>query len=151
MTSSNNYTAKELAKILKKKRDYYPISEEFEKKYLPGNTWWSSQKEHIIAWLNELDEPGAYHRKTRNLDAKHFWNHFACAPGLLWVAEALGEERTTIQTAATAAAKAKRGGPQCAVIRHIIPWNRIAYLIECDKKHSSIHRVFWLDREHHHS
>jgi hypothetical protein len=44
-----------------------------------GEPWYTSQKQHITGWLNELGGPGAYNRKSRGLGARHFWNHFQCA------------------------------------------------------------------------
>ena len=107
---------------------HYPISDAYERDHLPGNHWWSSQQEHVTAWLNEIDGPGAYDRVTRGLDARHAYMHFQCAPGLLWIAEALGEEDAIVQLAAEAAAGIGRGGTQCAAIRRAIPWERIELL-----------------------
>lgn len=117
-----------LAKILGTAGPHYPVSDKYERDYLPGPSWWSSQQEHVTSWLNELDGPGAYDRQTRGLGAKHFYNHFQCAPGLLWVAEALGEDLAVVQRAADSAGGVGRGGTQCAMIRRGIPWSRIEAL-----------------------
>ena len=121
-------TGREFADILSRLEPHLPISDEYESDHLPGDHWWSSQREHLVGWLNELDGPGAYDRKSRGLGARHAYNHFQCAPGLLWIAEALGEDPEVVAEAATAAGGVGRPATQCAVIRRVIPWARIAEL-----------------------
>ena len=121
--------AKDLAILLDRKEPHYPLSDAYEEAYLPGKNWWSSQQEHIVRWLNELDGPGAYGRTGRGFASKHFWNHFQCAPGMLWVAEALEINSELVVRAADEAHSAKRGASQCAIIRRIIPWKVIARAI----------------------
>ena len=105
------------------------ISDAYEDEFLPGDHWWSSQREHLIGWFSQLAGPGAYDRKSKNLGAKHGYNHFQCAPGLLWLAEALGEDPSIVQRAAAEAGGIGRPAAQCAAIRRIIPWQRIAELV----------------------
>lgn len=118
----------EFARLLSRAQPHYPISDAYEREHLPGAHWWSSQKEHVVAWLNELDGPGAYGRVSRGLGARHAYNHFQCAPGLLWIAEALGEAPDTVLAAAEAAAGRGRPATQCAAIRRVIPWSRVERL-----------------------
>lgn len=127
--------AKKLARILSKKEDHYPLSDDFEIRNFSGSgeVWYDSQKEHVVAWLKELDGPGAYKRKTRGLASRHFWNHFQCAPGLLWVAEALGVEKEKIQLACDAVVVGSRDASQCAAVRQVIPWSCIAEIIYRDE------------------
>ena len=127
-TSLDDMAARDLAAILRCARAHYPISDSYENEHLPGKHWWSSQQEHVTAWLDELDGPGAYGRISRGLGARHAYNHFQCAPGLLWIAEALGEDADVVARAAQAAGGTGRPGTQCAAIRRVIPWNRIAEL-----------------------
>jgi hypothetical protein len=61
------WTAKQLARILARRSEHYHISDDYERKYLPGSHWWSSQREHVTRWLREYDGPGAYNRKTDGL------------------------------------------------------------------------------------
>lgn len=117
-----------LAHLLKHRDSHYPISDAYELAHLPGTHWWSSQKEHVTAWFAELAGPGAYGRKSRDLDARHGYTHFQCAPGLLWIAEALGEHPDTVQRAADIAGGVGRPASQCAAIRRVIPWERIETL-----------------------
>lgn len=84
----------------------------------------------MAAWLDELDGPGAYGRVSRGLGARHAYNHFQCAPGLLWIAEALGEHAQVVRDAADAAGGEGRPATQCAAIRRVIPWARIVELLD---------------------
>ena len=120
--------ARGFARLLRRADAHYPVSEAYEQKHLPGPHWWSNQREHVTAWLDELDGPGAYGRTTRGLGARHAYNHFQCAPGLLWIAEALGEDAEVVTLAAETAGGKGRPGTQCAAIRRVIPWSRIAEL-----------------------
>lgn len=90
---------------------------------------WTNQKEHLLGWFSEISGPGAYNRQSRTWDAKAAYNHFQCAPGLLWLAEALGEEPTTVRRAVESVQAApRRAASQCAAVRRIIPWERIEQL-----------------------
>jgi hypothetical protein len=130
METADDISAHGFARILGRCSDHYPVSDAYERDYLPGNHWWSSQREHVTGWLEELDGPGAYDRKSRGLGARHFWQHFQCAPGLLWVAEALGEDEDVVKRASEEASGAGRPASQCAAIRKVIPWERIEHLLE---------------------
>lgn len=121
-------TGAEFAAMLRRAQPHYSISDEYERAFLPGVHWWSSQQEHVTAWLDEIDGPGAYRRVTRGLGARHAYNHFQCAPGLLWIAEALGEDPEVVQEAAQSAGGVGRPASQCAAIRRFIPWSRIERL-----------------------
>lgn len=118
-----------LASVLSRAQPHYPVSDAYEREHLPGKHWWRSQQEHVVAWLHEIDGPGAYDRSSRGLGARHFYTHFQCAPGLLWVAEALGEDADVVHAAARAAGGWGRPATQCAAIRRVIPWSRIERLV----------------------
>lgn len=82
----------------------------------PGSNW-RNQREHLVNWLREITGPGAYNRKSRNWDAKAAYNHFQCAPALLWLAEALGEDPTVMRKAVEEVKTAKpRAASQCAAV-----------------------------------
>ena len=108
---------------------HFPISDQYELDYLPGEHWWNSQHEHVIAWFNEIDGPGAYKRRSRGLGAHHAYTHFQCASGLLWIAEAVHADPVVVQRAAEAAAGVGRPATQCAAIRRILPWQQIEALL----------------------
>lgn len=88
----------------------------------------------MVGWMSESEGPGAYGRKTRGRDAKATYNSLRCAPALIWMAEALGEDPAVVKSAVAAADAA---GPnftsQCAAIRRVVPWSRIEELIGAQK------------------
>ncbi|MFT0847310.1 hypothetical protein VR010_06075 [Actinomycetaceae bacterium L2_0104] len=133
MTDEMDWSGRTFAKLITRLPAHLPISDSYEKEYLPGRHWWSSQKEHMVAWFRELSGAGKYKRKSRGLGARHGYNHFQCAPGLLWLAEALGEDTAVVQEAAAAAGGVGRPASQCAAIRRKIPWRRIAALLEAQE------------------
>jgi len=94
-----------------------------------GNAWYSSQKEHWLGWLAEYEGPGAYGRQTdkRGRDAEYVYNHIQCAPMLFWLIEALGFADIELDKAHLAVAEApKRNASQCAALRKVVPWERVA-------------------------
>ncbi|MFH8979334.1 hypothetical protein, partial [Streptomyces sp. NPDC017890] len=74
-----------------------PVTDAFEPRSRDSAVWYSSQKEHLLGFWGEYNTPGAYNRKHTDRDAKFAYNHLRCAPGLLWLAEALGEERAVLE------------------------------------------------------
>jgi len=52
---SSDLTGAEFARILSRSLPHYPVSDTYERAHLPGSHWWSSQKEHVTAWLSEID------------------------------------------------------------------------------------------------
>ena len=90
-------------------------------------TWYRSQKEHMEGWLREYGGPGAYGRKGgEGRDAKYFYNHFQCAPGLFWLAEAAGVSPSKLQAAVAAVdAVGSNYARQCAALRREIPWSNV--------------------------
>ncbi|MBZ9715927.1 hypothetical protein [Deinococcus multiflagellatus] len=109
-----------------------PITDAFETRHpLRTRPWYSSQKAHLIGWLGEYGQGGAYQRQRPGQDARHFYTHFQCAPGLLWLAEALGETPETLQQAVAAVeAAGPKGAAQCGALRRVIPWSRIEALLQ---------------------
>lgn len=95
------------------------------------SVWYSSQREHIAGWLDQYNGRGAYNRKNPSTSSKAFYGRFKCAPGLLWLAEALGENPATCRRAIAAADDA---GPnpasECGAFRKVIPWSRIVELLD---------------------
>lgn len=64
----------------------------------------------------------AYGRKQGSTDPRLAYNRFKCAPGLLWLAEALGEDPDTVRRAIAAVeAGPARGASQCRAVREVIP------------------------------
>ncbi|WP_238419491.1 hypothetical protein [Gordonia sp. 'Campus'] len=106
-----------------------PITDAYESD-ATARVWYSSQQEHLAGWLSEYNGPGAYNRANPSTSSKHFYNHFRCAPGLVWLAEALGEDELVLRAGVESLRSA---GPnpssQCAAFRRVVPWARIMELL----------------------
>ncbi len=63
---------------------------------------WSDEQAHLDGWLAEYDDPGYYNRAGHNYDAKYFYNHFQDGYGLMWLAEAVGVDRSVLEQGASA-------------------------------------------------
>ena len=119
-----------LAALLATRNERYPVSDRYEATYAAGGRWWSSQREHMTAWMSEIGGPGAYGRKSRGSTARQAYNRLQCAPGLLWLAEAVGVPEATVRAAAAAAGGRGRPATQCAAIRRLISWQMIEEKLE---------------------
>lgn len=94
------------------------------------SVWYSSQHQHLAGWLSEYNGPVPTTARTPSTSSKHFYNHFRCAAGLVWLAEALGEDELVLR----AGVEAIRGAgpnpsPQCAAFRRVVSWARIVELL----------------------
>lgn len=80
--------------------------------------------------MSEMDGPGAYGRQRRGRTAKAAYNSLRCAPALIWIAEALGEDADVVRRAVSAAdAAGPNFSAQCGAIRKVVPWSRIDELL----------------------
>lgn len=126
----SEWSGRRLAALLATRAEHYPVSFAYERYYLPAGGWWSSQREHMTVWMGEIAGAGAYGRKSRGSTARQAYNRFQCAPGLLWLAEAVGVPEGAVRAAAGAAGGRGRPSTQCAAIRRIIPWQMIEERLE---------------------
>lgn len=106
-----------------------PITTAFERALGEVSTWnrtkvwYSSQKEHWLAWLREYNGPGCYDRKVWERSAEFVYNHIVCPPMVLWLGEASGLPKTKVREAKNAALAAKPSlASQAAAIRKVILW-----------------------------
>lgn len=108
------------------------VTDAFERRRpATGNVWYTSQKEHLLGWLGDYHTPGAYGRQTPGKDAKHFYTHFQCVQGLMWLAEALGEDEVTLKRAIQEVdAAGRNSAAQSGAFRRVVPWSRIEALIK---------------------
>lgn len=130
-----DWSGHDFADIMSRLNRSYPISDRYERLYLPGDHWWTDQQQHMVGWFSELSGPGAYGR-TRPSTARMAYNRLQCAPGLLWLSEGLGVDYPTVNRAAGLAGGKGRPSTQCAAIRRVIPWATIAELaVKIDRQH----------------
>ena len=95
---------------------------------------YKSQKEHMIVWFlgqSAGSRVFSYTRQVSNNSSKATYNRFANPYGLLWLAEALGEDSDTLVRAMDAALSAGKVSPnrRCGAFRKIIPFDRILALL----------------------
>lgn len=129
--SSGDTHVRELRRLIGELPSAQPLTDDFEQRHAAaGRNWTGAQKEHLIGWLGEYDTRGAYGRKHPSTSSRTFYNHFRCMPGLLWLAEALGEDRTALKRAiAQVELGSSNPSTQCAAFRAEVPWSRIVELI----------------------
>ncbi len=92
-----------------------------------------NQKAHMYWWFlsQQTTGKGSYSRMVGNNSSQSTYNRLQTVPGLMWIAEALGEEEETLHKAYKAALEypAKNSQSRCAAFRAVIPWERISELI----------------------
>lgn len=125
----------EFARVLRRLEPHLPISDGYEALALQrGESHWSSQQEHMVGWFEGQSSHGSgqYTRTTPNRSARTAYNRLLSAFGLLWIAEALGEEPGVVQKAADAARAEPDYRRRCGQIRRVVPWSRILELWNAD-------------------
>lgn len=107
-----------------------PITKELDR----WGSCYPSQKIHMYIWVRgqQFKGEGAYRREKGNSKASTMYNRFLNPGGLLWLAEVLGEEESTLRAAATAAEEAEKQDyrKRCTAFRDVISWSRICQLYE---------------------
>lgn len=120
----------DLRRLVDSSSSEQPITDEFEGES-GRDAWYKDQREHLSGWLSEYNSPGAYGRKNPSTSGKHFYNHFRCVAGLIWLAEALSEDPQVL-TGAVAKVRAASANPssECGAFRQVVPWTRILELVD---------------------
>lgn len=116
--------APKFAKILQPLASSTPVCTEWEALKPPRNKWWGSQRSHMYKWFSDAEGPGGYGRR-RPQTAGQTYSRLMCAPAIIWIAEALGEDEEIVRAAANDAYSRKGAAAQCAALRRHIPWTRI--------------------------
>ena len=102
-----------------------PIHQKLDVDLATGKSraWYTSQREHLLGWLAEYPGPGAYGRANSDRSAAFVYNHFQCAPGLAWLAEAAGIDAALVSAGCDAARAAGRcSAAQCGAFRRVVSW-----------------------------
>lgn len=127
-------TPKELRDHIKRLSPRGPVARSLERSISGGGmrvVWYSTQKEHLLGWLSDYDGPGYYGRSTWNRSAEFVYNHFQCAPGLLWLAEAAGVPRFALIKAKKAVmASGGNSASQAGALRRVLPWPLVEALLK---------------------
>ncbi len=118
-------TPEEFRHLIGNLSEHAPITEALERQQRTGagyGAWYRSQKEHWLGWLGEYGGPGAYGRQSWDRDARFIYNHFQCAPGLLWLTEAVKLKAATLAGRDAILSAGGRPATQCAAFRRAVPW-----------------------------
>jgi hypothetical protein len=95
-----------------------------------GSGWEGRQKQHLTGWLGDYGGPGYYGRASGDRTARFVYNHFQCAAGLLWLAEAAGAPRPPLLAAKRAVLTAgPRNAVQSAALRRVFGWEVVEELL----------------------
>lgn len=109
-----------------------PITQELDK----WGSKYKSQKSHMVKWFYYQPVGGgsgkafSYTRKVGNESSRVTYERFMNPGGLLWMAEAFGEEQDTLRKAVAAAIEAEKDNyrKRCIAFRKVIPFDRILEL-----------------------
>ncbi|MGV9663782.1 hypothetical protein [Nocardia niigatensis] len=135
-------SAQELRAVVERLPARQPITDAYERAHPGRQSKWESQRDHLKGWLTDFDGPGYYGRKNPGRDARFFYTHFKCAPGLLWLAEALGEDPVRLQEAVAQVELAGANlASQCGAFRTVIPWTRIEELLAAHNRPGLLRRA----------
>lgn len=91
--------------------------------------WFHDQRERMISWFSEQGTRGTgqSRRKRPNHSARTAYNRLMVPEGVLWIAEALGEDPLIVKVAVLSAEEAPSRS-RAAAIRKVLPWQRIHQL-----------------------
>lgn len=127
-------TPKELRNHIKRLSPRGPVARSLEQTISGGGmrvVWYATQREHLLGWLSEYDGPGYYGRSNWNRSAEFVYNHFQCAPGLLWLAEAAGVPKFALVKARRAVlAAGENSAAQAGALRRVLPWPLVEALLK---------------------
>lgn len=143
--SDENLSAVDFSRVLSKLPEGLPISDQYDARrsgsdrLLAEEHWYSSPKQSMVSWYEDLEAPDGSTRKRRSLEARVGWNRSTSPQGMLWIAEALGEDAATLNEAVEEANRRKRLTSQCSAIRRTIPWARIAELLAAHREETQGH------------
>jgi hypothetical protein len=126
-------TPDELRRRLARLHPVGPITESLERALNgsgPRTTWYETQQEHLLGWLYDYSGPGYYKRADWDRTAEFVYNHFNCAPGLVWIAEAAGAPRALLLKAKRAVlGAAPYSSARSAAARRVLPWELVERLL----------------------
>lgn len=128
MDPTNDLTCAQMARILERREAHYPVSDRYilEVHDSPDKTG-ADEREHMVCWFraNQTTGSGSYSRRKGNTSARTCYQRLNNAASLLWIAEAVGVDRETVERAYEAAVEAGDYRRACGAIRKVIPWETV--------------------------
>lgn len=113
-----------------------PISIEFDNNYgQKDDRWWTCQREHLTVWCLYQPTPGLpkFEHEPNN-SARVMYSNFGRPETLLWLLEALGEDKKDLLEIVNKIKDIKKCNSACAKLREMFPFDRILELIESNNK-----------------
>lgn len=125
-----DFHVQEFAEKLTKLPAKAPITEDFIAKIPDRKLPYISEQQHMIEWFLSQQTLGfgEYSRSRANNSAKVTYSRLMSAPGLLWIAEALGIDEGRCKALAATGLKVRHPAKLCGIIRRTVPWGEIAEL-----------------------
>lgn len=108
-----------------------PISLKYDSLYgQKDRIWWSCQREHLVVWCLHYPTEGVkgFEHVPSN-SARKMYNNFGRPETLLWLAEALGEDKKVLYNLFEELMLIDNARSACAKIREKISFDRILYLM----------------------
>ncbi|MCC6740106.1 MAG: hypothetical protein IT452_13750 [Planctomycetia bacterium] len=89
------------------------------------------QKDHWISWLEDYHTAGFYKRTGRHAAASFAYNHLKCPEMILWLAEAVGSPKVSLERAAAIirASRNAQNARTCAAVRSVLRWDWVSSLL----------------------
>lgn len=93
-----------------------------------GQRWWSSQREHMVAWFSAqmTKGEGQFTRETPNHSARTTYNRLQCPEAIVWMAEAVGVSEDKLVATVDAALFEPDHRRRSGIVRKHLPWSLIA-------------------------
>lgn len=128
MAEAGDLTCGQMARIFEAREDHYPVSDRYVREvYDSPDKTGDTEREHMVVWfrLNSTTGSGSYSRQKGNTSARICYNRLRNAGSLLWIAEAVGVNRKTVEQAYDVAVETGDYQRACSAVRRIIPWETI--------------------------
>lgn len=128
-SAADDLSVQEFRAVLATLPAHLPLSDAFERDFPQRQgVWWSSQREHMLGWLDHQQSmgDGKFTRKAPNASARVTYARLNSGPAIVWIAEALGVGTETVETAVAAARAEPNVRKHCGLLRKHMPWPLIA-------------------------
>lgn len=121
-------TCDEMADLFERCADSYPVSERYLREVHDSPVKSGrNEREHMVIWFraNSTTGSGSFCRQKGNRSARTCYQRLQNAASLLWIAEAVGVDRATVERAFQAAVDKGDWRRGAGAIRSVIPWEAI--------------------------
>lgn len=128
-SASKVLSVQELRAVLATLPAHLPLSDAFENGFPQRQgVWWSSQREHMLGWLDHQQSmgDGKFTRKAPNASSRVTYARLNSGPAIVWIAEALGVGTETVETTVAVARAEPNIRKHCGLLRQYLPWALIA-------------------------